>query len=398
MKFTNLIAVLAISAFAANASAYSDGTLRRSTSPDVVAQNDSTTTSKEVNININTNAAQAQQAQPGVSAQPQPVTVVEAAPATESKAEALRKARQEAEVNTEQKIVEKLEDSRLQEERARADRLFGNKLDPQPAPTPAPAPAPVVVQPVAPAPAPAPAPVVDNKPAQVNIEKVEIIEPPKPVEVKETKIEPVPETKLEVKEEKKDEAPAQQWYAGALAGNLQYSANNVKSNYGLGLEVGTIIDNRWGIELAYMYSNHNVSDLWSGYLWHKLDQNDIAAKAKYYILEGKLKPYVGASVTYINRKYSEMFGYSGSSSYNLGQEASTNALDMGVIVGVDFEISKSIMIGAGFDYNFNVMNFNDMNYNSYSSYNPYGYQQYQNVKPLEQINYYTMAVTAKFLF
>ncbi len=76
--------------------------------------------------------------------QEQPTTVVEASPLMESNAERMRKQRQGLEVNTEQRIVEKLEEARMEDERARAERLFGTGCGTaKPAPAPAPAPAPV---------------------------------------------------------------------------------------------------------------------------------------------------------------------------------------------------------------------------------------------------------------
>jgi outer membrane protein W len=390
MKFTKLVATIAIIAFAVNANAYSDGTLRRGS--DVkVAQNDTTATStstKEVNININTNSAQ--------QASAQPTTVVEAAPVAESKAEGLRKARQDAEVSTEQKIVEKLEDSRLQEERARADRLFGNKLDPQPAVAPAPVPAPA---PVVAAPAPAPAP-VQEKPAQVTIEKVEIIQP---AAIAPVPAEPVAESKANIKEEAAAEPAKAKYYVSGLAGNLSYQANNVHSNYGLGVAVGTILDERIALELGYFYSNSSIDDIWQGGIYHKLDQNDLSASGKYYILSGKLKPYLGGSVSYINRKYQDVqtnvysnqnsFGNNG---YYSGSE-STQSVDMGVLAGVDFAINEQFMVGLGVDYNFNVMTMNNMPNNQYYVWNGQGYQSV-NVQQLEKINFYAIKANAKFTF
>ena len=59
----------------------------------------------------------------------QPTTVIEASPLTESKAETIRKARQDAELATEQTIVEKLEMSRMEDEKRRAEVLFGDKFN-----------------------------------------------------------------------------------------------------------------------------------------------------------------------------------------------------------------------------------------------------------------------------
>ena len=61
-----------------------------------------------------------------IKIQQQPVTEVEASPLSESRAEMLRKARRQTEVQTEQKIVEKLEASRLADEKKRAKKLYVN--------------------------------------------------------------------------------------------------------------------------------------------------------------------------------------------------------------------------------------------------------------------------------
>ena len=135
MQFNKLVAVIAILGLSFQANAYSDGTLRRSVQ---VAQNDTTVVTESepaqgvviMNSNTSTNTTPSSASSAAVS---QPTTVVEAAPVTESKAELMRKARQGEEVKTEQKIVEKLEESRLREEQQRAERLFGNKLDAPPA-------------------------------------------------------------------------------------------------------------------------------------------------------------------------------------------------------------------------------------------------------------------------
>lgn len=185
MKFSKLVCLIAISLMAVSAYAQSD--------VDVGYQNDSGSSSSgllrtadsgndRVVILNNANATTAtntnQSGQQGQAVQQQPTTYVQAQPVSESRAEAMRKAREHAEVQTEQKIVEKLEQSRLDDERDRADRLFGNRFE-SPEQKPAPAPAPVVVAP-APVAVVAPAPVKEDKSdkaTNVTIEKVEINTP-----------------------------------------------------------------------------------------------------------------------------------------------------------------------------------------------------------------------------
>ncbi|MBC7456768.1 MAG: hypothetical protein H7235_00720, partial [Bdellovibrionaceae bacterium] len=61
--------------------------------------------------------------------QKQPVTMVEASPLSSSNADSIRKSRQEEEMKTETRIVEKLETSRMEDEKRRAQVLFGDKFD-----------------------------------------------------------------------------------------------------------------------------------------------------------------------------------------------------------------------------------------------------------------------------
>ena len=63
------------------------------------------------------------------SVQKQPITVVEASPLSASNADSIRKNRQEEEMRTETRIVEKLELSRMEDEKKRAQVLFGDKFD-----------------------------------------------------------------------------------------------------------------------------------------------------------------------------------------------------------------------------------------------------------------------------
>jgi hypothetical protein len=380
MKFTRLVAIIATCALAMQAKA------QEGAAPEI--------NGKDVTININTASAQ----QPSTASQP--VTTVEAAPATESHAEALRRQRQQAEMNTEQKIVEKLEDERLQEENARAERLFGSKKEQQQqaapvvapvvAPAPTPAPAPVVTTP-APAPtAAAPAP-VPAQPQQVTIEKVEIIQPPAPIPTPVEKSEPAAETTKAEADKIEDEAIPAKFYVGALLGNLSYGSDNVKSNYGLGVDVGTILQNHWALGLSYLYSNSNINDYWYPYqLFHTMNQSDLTAYVKYYILSDRLKPYVGGSVSWVNRQYTDQYlNYNGG--YTAAGTTSTNAIDAGLLGGVDFAITPKFMLGLGAAYNFNVATTNDINF---ASYNMSG----SGIEPLEKMSYWTFLISAKFVF
>ncbi len=376
MKFNKLVAVIAIASLSLQANAYSDGSLRRSTT---VAQNDSTVVSESQpsqgvvilnsNTNSNSNAAVAQ-----------PVTVVEASPIQESKAELMRKARQGEELKTEQKIVEKLEESRLREEQQRVERLFGDRLDTPAAATSATATA-IVVE----SKKEEPKEVVAT---QVTIEKIEIIQPKN--EIKEDNWE-APESTSSIKlEERKDEEKRDKFFVGGILAAPNYNTSNVKSNFGLGVTVGMNIESRWVLEGSFLYSSHDVDTYWQNF-YRELEQYDFSVGAKYYILSGKLKPYVGASVTYVYRKYTSRqypyaAGFPGDTSSG---EEDSNGLNGGLTAGVDFEIAKNILIGGGVDYSFNLMNRQDFQ----SRYALPG-----GITPLEEIGYTIIKVNAKMTF
>lgn len=406
MRFTRFIALIAILGLAAQAKAYdgNDGTLRRSTTQ--IAQSDETPGVVIVN-STNVPAAQPQATQPtGPQAVQQPATVVEAAPVTESKAESLRKARQEEEVHTEQKIVEKLEESRLKEEQERAQRLFGNRFDDTQAQTPA-----QPQQPVA-QPAPAVAPAVTPAPAQtapqVTIEKVEIVQPEKDKNADEKAEDtekkqdaviaapaqtpgPVAESKAELSKDDQDEFKPT-FNVGAILAAPNYNASNVKSNYGLGFSLGSQIDEHWAVDGSFIYSNYYVDTFWKPGLYNEMDQYDISADAKYYVLTGRLKPYIGASVSYILRKYQDRVKDNVYWWYNHSTTSEdTNAVNVGAMAGLDFELSKSLMIGGSLSYSHNIMN-NRNNFTSIYNLDP------DDSKALEEIDFTTISVNAKLTF
>lgn len=369
MKFTNLVALFAIVAMAADAVAANDGLLRRAQPSQSVAQND--------------------------SAQAQPTTVVEAEPVLDSKAERLRKARMGQEVQTETKIVEKLEESRLKEEQQRAERLFGDKLEPVTAPVPAPAPAAQATPP------PAPAPAEPKAPQQVNIQ---IIQPvpekreEKPVERAERAERPerldsiTAESAMETPDES---APmtAKPYYVSGMLALPTYGVGNMKTNYGLGFTVGTLVNPNWALEGSLIYSNHNIDTFWDFNLYREMSQYDIQAVAKYNIMTGNLRPYVGGGAAYVYRKYNDRIKdprLQYVTFQNSPQSLDTHTVNLVLVGGVDFDINQSFGIGAGLDYNKPVMARNTPNFTNYGLPS--------DSKPVEEFDYYTFKINARYNF
>lgn len=392
MKFSKLVCLIAISLMAVSAYAQSD--------VDVGYQNDGGSSSSgllrtadsgndRVVILNNANATTAtntnQSGQQGQAVQQQPTTYVQAQPVSESRAEAMRKAREHAEVQTEQKIVEKLEQSRLDDEHNRADRLFGNRFE-SPEQKPAPAPAPVVV---APAPvAVAPAPVKEDKSdkaTNVTIEKVEINTPA------------VAETRSDLKKDKAEADDSEgKVYIGASLGTSEYDANNVKNDYAYGFTLGEKLDSHWSIEALVNIAKYKVDTYWQYPLFRDLNQYDFGVATKYTLLPGKVQPYIGGSASYIYRKYDTRVyqngcGWGCQQQFDPGTtDETTYAVDLGLMAGLDVAVTPNILIGADFRYSVNVFRKTDNTIfdESWAS----------NVKPLEELDHYNFMVNAKYLF
>jgi len=327
--------------------------------------------------------------------QEQPPTNVEASPLVESNADRMRKQRQSLEVNTEQKLVEKLEDSRMSDERDRADRIFGNsfvKPTPAPAPVAPPAPAPVVVAPVAePVPvvvAPQPAAVQAVAPAP------QVVEAPK-----EDKVDVRSEIRLAMEELNKQEKPKQTYYIGGMVGMSEYDhADNVRGTIATGLTVGTVTEDRIVIEGSLLYSEYAVDDYTqSSYPWKDLEQYGIQAAVKYQLLPGKLRPFAGAVLGYTHRTASnrdlygqDAFGNAVTTPAPSG-ESTSQAFDVGVTAGVDLALSNSFSIGGEARYMTNVASKRDNgDWNNWYSTN--------GVTPIEELDYYNITVNGKFTF
>lgn len=410
MKFNKVIAIIAMVSMAVPAHAQ-DGLLRRVAQNDVNAETAGESQTKQGVIINNTNTtvqAAPIQVQQAPAPTVQPATVVEAAPVTESRAEQLRKARQGAEVATEQKIVEKLEEERLKEEQARAERLFGTKLDAAQAKALEEAAANMNSGKLAPTP-------VAPAPAQVTIEKVEIIQPAPiapvaPPEVKSITVEekevvapavvapaaPAAVSKMEV-EPAEEEAPVKesQLYVSGSLGGVTYDASNVKGNFGGGFAIGTLVKERVAVEASFLYSNHYIDTFWNPGIFRELDQYDIGVRAKYYILPTRLKPYIGAGASYIIRSYNQRIVTSnGFQTQTVAgpSEDQTESINLDLLAGADFQVNEMISVGAGLGYSTNLMNRNEFDFNNYYATLP------ENTKALEEIDFWTVKATATLSF
>ncbi|MDZ4676181.1 MAG: outer membrane beta-barrel protein [Oligoflexia bacterium] len=301
-------------------------------------------------------------------AQVQPATTVEAQAIRESKADQLRKQREDMERQTEDRLTQRLEDDRILSEKERADKLFA------PAAAPVQQQQQVVVQPVA-TPAPAPAPVQQQQ---------QIVVQPVPVEnsvvVKTEDTKPV-----ELEQQSK-------FRVGGLAGVGSYpSVSNVNGAYAAGVAADLQMPDRFGIEASFMYSSYDIKNVTPCYYCYSgqslvvtMNQMNLSGAATYGILPGRVTPVVGAIVGYTRRNYTNRvsYGYTGNTAIS-----GSNAFDGGLLVGVDISATKKLSVGADVRYLWNI---------SYRTDDALAYTYGPQVgSPIEGLNYYFATLNLK---
>ncbi len=368
--------------------------------------NQATPSSSAVASN-NNELQQSQNTSQGTIVQKQPTTFVEASPLVESKAEQMRKSRVDAEAQTETKIVEKLETSRLEDEKRRADVLFGSKfeqlnnqqqtLNSQQQP---------ILSPLSQQ--------VQQPPAVIQPIPVQIVQPtPVPVVASSDKedheslsretIKNEIQSALKAEQEAEVTSIEQKYFTG-LVGIPDYpDASNVRGNYSLGATFGTKYDEAYSVEGSFIFSNYNMNPVYNnGFTAPNMDVNQYAASLglKYFMFTGMVKPFLGGLMQYTYRTYAwsnKNYGYNNyynngyyNNNYNNNSESTnSHAVDLGLNVGADIVFNHKFTLGVDYRYFFNLSSRKD---NSAFVYQPYY------GTPLEQLNASLLSVSAKVEF
>lgn len=321
----------------------------------------------------------------------QPTTVVEAAPLTLSKAEELRRSREETEVDTERKIVEKLEQSRIAAERKRQQEIIGafdgaaaaesskpvevsKKEEAVGAVTPpavaaAPQPQVIIVQPAPPAP-----PVA----AEPNMS--------------------IDEVRNAVREELRASQPIEEVkapsvnYVSANVGLLDYDSADIQTIGAMNIIFGKTFEDRWAVDFGLGYANAYVDE--SVFAYRKLDQVSLGLTGRFLILTGRIRPSVGAVVSYVDRRYSSLRDSTTGQSLNY-PELQSSALEGGIVAAVDFMMSESLALGAEYRYVSNITHrYSDEVLNTPGYRNAYGGY----VTPLEERDSQFFGFSVKYLY
>lgn len=323
--------------------------------------------------------------------QEQPLTVIESTPLRESRADQIRRARLSVEAQTETKIVEKLEAARIEDERQRQDRVLGAVGSGASVPQPQPQ---TYQQPVQ---QPVPPPVQQQQPQQVQQPIVIQASPVQvvPVVVKEREEREEREERAEIKtsfyEERRAEPTENRYFISGNAGLAEYAnRSNVRGNGALGFTVGTTLSDGLIAEGSFLYSTYTVDVVQPGAILLppvvNLTQYNAMGALKYQFGHGRFRPFGGAVTSYSYRRYQDKYG----GGYAYSYDASTNALDVGLVAGADVEVTRRFLVGADVRYLTNLV-----------ASNPGTSRTFYPVAPgsaIEKSDYYTVQITGKFMF
>jgi hypothetical protein len=316
--------------------------------------------------------------------QEQPASVVQDSPLQFSAAEQRRKQRQDLEVKTEQKIVEKLEEARMEDEKKRADRLFnkgfGSNHNEQEAPAqaaplaqPTYQPAPPPIQQVV-VPAPIAAPVVKEKEEKVEEEKIDIKS----------------EIRAAFEDSKPKKDPMSYFVSGQVGLGKYPDIDWIRDSASAGFSVGAITPERVVVEGAFQYGSYKVDKLNGYYLYNPYDmrQYNMSAALKYQLLPGRVRPSVGGLVSYTRRT---------SSVSGLGDFRTSDAFDVGLAAGLDVALTDVFSVGVDFRYLTNITYRDNTNTNSSQAWGNQ-YYGYTDENPIEKMDYYLGTLSGKLTF
>jgi opacity protein-like surface antigen len=308
--------------------------------------------------------------------QKQPVTVIEASPLSLSKAEELRKLREQTEVETEQKLVEKLEQARMEDEKKRQSSILGSISQEKAAAEKQAEPKVEVVAPVAVAP----------------VVVAPVVEAPKSTTIEDVR-NAVHEELSAVKAENEKAAAviAPRNFVSATIGMLDYGSASIQTIGAAEFTFGKMFDERWAIEFGVGANNAYVDD--SAYLYRKMTQYNVGVGTRFMILTGRVRPSVGFRVDYVNRDYSDFRDMATGAVYPTDQLKSW-AINYGLMAGIDFSLSQNLTLGAEYRFSSNLTYQYNQDYLNTANYRNYVNGQWN----LENSDSDFIGFTAKYLF
>ena len=311
-----------------------------------------------------------QQVQQKQNLSSQPPVQVKGIPIVKAKTVELRKSREEAEMATEQRIVEKLERSRLRDEQERLKKLFPSE------------PTKSVVA-------------VDGSASLAGSSSV------------------------------LEDDDADKFYAGFHIGqsdNFSSRVENLKSYGSYGFSFGSHDSSGLMLEAALFYTPHTIlqadsyipygGQFYPGDYATEVDQFSGLLSLKYSPFSSRFKPYLGLMAGYTIWSYKDEYAFEYECSmigfsYCGNNDRRTNSVDVGLNVGADLQLSPKLSVGLSIIVNIFHIYDNNNTSQAYDKYwNPYrhsrydvynGYQRYEHIT-IEETNWIIASINAKLYF
>ena len=265
-----------------------------------------------------------------------------------SRADELRRNRQRAELETELKATEKIEESRLQDERRRSDALFGERYERL---ENANRPAPVVIA----------APVVDHQ--------EEVPAPVKAAIVKE-----------KMRARSGGTPPTSSYFIGLLGFSQFPRAENIQANGLVGAGLGIVTANNFLVEALFQYGAYRNTFPWP----QQINEYSAVASMKYQFGNGTIIPIAGATISYSYRTYLDMLN----GAVQGTRQSASNALDAGVLGGAELTLTESFSLGVEFRYLWNLTSQTDGYYVMF----------FPNSAPMDNFSHYILGLTTRYNF
>lgn len=218
--------------------------------------------------------------------------VVKAAPLEQPESSMMRQKRQQMEMETEEEFIQKLEQARIEDEKARQQQINDQQFR-----------------------------TIKNDEAEAFMQ---------PVADEPVTVDQVVKTNVVVNELKEKQ---NSFYLGLLAGGVSNQAGNIPSLNGAGgVSLGVALAQEAWLEASFFYSFMQADQ---SYLPKEdIDQYSVTVGPKYTfgLSNNWLTPSVGALIGYTRRQYNS-------------NENGSNSMDAGLSAGVDLALNKAIKIG-----------------------------------------------------
>jgi opacity protein-like surface antigen len=128
------------------------------------------------------------------------------------------------------------------------------------------------------------------------------------------------------------------------------------------------------------------------FVYKDLDQYNANFLAKYALINSRIKPIIGAGLSYVYRSYSQNTQSSNNyynSNLKYDDYAKTHAIDAALYAGAEFSLTDNFSVGASYKYMKNLTSWGNKDY---------FYQKCSDCQPVESLSNSQFTIDAKLRF